>query len=80
MQEVAFINKLFTAVNILVIIFVTIAGFAKADWGNWALSEDRVHELVLNRTNSNITSLQCLEITHRNVESYYATGGTERVK
>ena len=41
-QEVAFINKVFTVVNILVIIFVTIAGFVHADWNNWALTADEV--------------------------------------
>ena len=79
-QEVAFINKLFTGVNILVIVFVTIAGFVKADFHNWALSEQEVLELVQNRTNMNDTNIQCLDITHRNVESFYLNGIKEMVK
>ena len=41
-QEVAFINKVFTMVNIGVIIFVTIAGFVKADYNNWSLTPEQV--------------------------------------
>lgn len=76
MQEVAFINKVFTAVNILVIIFVTIAGFVKADFKNWSLTEEEVLSMVENQKNNTMGGIQCLNINHTNVESYYATNGT----
>ncbi|NXU81581.1 CTR1 protein, partial [Oreotrochilus melanogaster] len=39
-SESAIVNKIFTAVNLLVLIFVIIAGFVKGDIKNWQLSEE----------------------------------------
>lgn len=39
-SESALVNKIFTAVNLLVLSFVIIAGFIKGDIKNWQLSEE----------------------------------------
>ncbi|NWY59901.1 CTR2 protein, partial [Chionis minor] len=39
-KESAMINKAFTAVNVLVLLFVTVSGFIKGDLSNWKLRED----------------------------------------
>ncbi|XP_078496328.1 cationic amino acid transporter 3 [Lissotriton helveticus] len=39
-SESALVNKIFTAVNLLVLGFIIIAGFVKGDTKNWSLSED----------------------------------------
>lgn len=78
-QEVALVNKLFTFVNIGVIIFVSIAGMIKADINNWRLDQNQVIEMALEYQNSNATAIQCDTITHENVEFFYASGGTSLV-
>lgn len=42
-SESALVNKIFTAVNLLVLSFVIIAGFIKGDIKNWQLSENDVN-------------------------------------
>ncbi|XP_041652719.1 cationic amino acid transporter 2-like isoform X2 [Cheilinus undulatus] len=39
-KESTTINKIFTAINILVLVFVTISGFIKGDISNWQISEE----------------------------------------
>ncbi|XP_072481741.1 cationic amino acid transporter 2 isoform X2 [Notamacropus eugenii] len=39
-KESAWVNKIFTAVNVLVLIFVIISGFVKGHIANWKISED----------------------------------------
>ncbi|XP_059680254.1 cationic amino acid transporter 3 [Gavia stellata] len=41
-SESALVNKIFTAVNLVVLGFVIIAGFVKGDIKNWQLSEDYI--------------------------------------
>ncbi|KAF7661493.1 hypothetical protein LDENG_00260110 [Lucifuga dentata] len=53
-KESAMINKIFTAINILVLLFVAISGFIKGHISNWQISE----ETLLNETAelNNLTS------------------------
>lgn len=43
-KESATINKVFTAVNILVLVFVILSGFIKGDINNWYIREDDLNE------------------------------------
>ncbi|KAM4555905.1 cationic amino acid transporter 2 [Odontesthes bonariensis] len=65
-QESTIINKIFTAINILVLVFVIISGFIKGDISNWRISE----EALINATAEikNLTSTV-------NVTSIYGSGG-----
>ncbi|CAL8365099.1 unnamed protein product [Lota lota] len=57
-KESAFVNKIFTALNILVLLFVIISGFIKGDIDNWYTSEETIlnetlyGNLALNETSS----------------------------
>uniref|UniRef100_A0A665V519 Zgc:175280 n=1 Tax=Echeneis naucrates TaxID=173247 RepID=A0A665V519_ECHNA len=42
-KESALVNKVFTAVNILVLLFVILSGFMKGDTNNWYIGEDSNH-------------------------------------
>uniref|UniRef100_A0A8C0UJ82 Cationic amino acid transporter 2-like n=1 Tax=Cyanistes caeruleus TaxID=156563 RepID=A0A8C0UJ82_CYACU len=39
-KESTMVNKAFTALNVLVLLFVTVSGFIKGDMSNWRLRED----------------------------------------
>ncbi|CDR00579.1 unnamed protein product [Oncorhynchus mykiss] len=65
-QESAIVNKIFTAVNILVLLFVIVAGFVKGDIRNWQISQEE----LINAT----AELQNLTSTV-NVTSVYGAGG-----
>lgn len=45
-SESALVNKIFTAVNLLVLGFVIIAGFIKGNIKNWQLTEEDYRHLV----------------------------------
>uniref|UniRef100_A0AAY4BKK2 Cationic amino acid transporter C-terminal domain-containing protein n=1 Tax=Denticeps clupeoides TaxID=299321 RepID=A0AAY4BKK2_9TELE len=45
-KESAIVNKIFTAVNILVLLFVIVSGFIKGDIDNWNLTEDMLNSTV----------------------------------
>ncbi|XP_061757930.1 cationic amino acid transporter 2-like [Nerophis ophidion] len=65
-KESTTINKVFTGVNIVVLVFVAISGFIKGDISNWRISE----EMVLNAsaTVNNLSSTA-------NLTSSYGVGG-----
>nr|XP_057918818.1 cationic amino acid transporter 2-like [Doryrhamphus excisus]XP_057918819.1 cationic amino acid transporter 2-like [Doryrhamphus excisus] len=65
-KESTTINKIFTGVNILVLVFVAISGFIKGDISNWQISEDT----LLNAT----AELHNLSTT-ANLTSVYGVGG-----
>ncbi|XP_074530253.1 cationic amino acid transporter 2 [Halichoeres trimaculatus] len=65
-EESTMINKIFTAINILVLLFVTISGFVMGDIGNWQITQEE----LINATAelNNLTSTV-------NVTSVYGDGG-----
>ncbi|KAK5925311.1 hypothetical protein CgunFtcFv8_017845 [Champsocephalus gunnari] len=65
-KESTLINKIFTVINILVLLFVVISGFIKGDISNWQISE----EALINATAAfnNLSSTA-------NVTSIYGEGG-----
>ncbi|KAJ6668584.1 hypothetical protein lerEdw1_012066 [Lerista edwardsae] len=65
-KESAWVNKIFTAVNILVLLFVMTSGFVKGDLNNWKKSE----EFLINYT-VYIKNLSSSE----NVTSAFGVGG-----
>ncbi|XP_009574656.1 PREDICTED: low affinity cationic amino acid transporter 2 [Fulmarus glacialis] len=65
-KESAWVNKIFTAINILVLLFVMISGFVKGDADNWKISEEYLINLTAITENCS---------TYENVTSLYGSGG-----
>ena len=57
-KEFAIVNKLFTGINIAVIIFVIIMGMTQIDFHNWNLSESEVYDLAYNATQVDFSNSQ----------------------
>ena len=51
-KEFAIVNKVFTGVNIAVIIFVIIGGLTQIDFHNWNLSQEEVYQIAWNSTHA----------------------------
>lgn len=47
-KESAIVNKIFTAVNMVVLVFVIIAGFIKGDLGNWQITQEDILNYTIN--------------------------------
>uniref|UniRef100_A0A8C4V0N7 Solute carrier family 7 member 3 n=1 Tax=Falco tinnunculus TaxID=100819 RepID=A0A8C4V0N7_FALTI len=62
-SESALVNKIFTAVNLVVLGFVIIAGFVKGDIRNWQLSEE------------DYSNLSYLEPTNDTMKKAFGSGG-----
>jgi len=61
-KEFAIVNKIFTGVNIAIILFVIVAGITCIDFHNWGLGPDEVYNLALNSTQQSVEdSLNCKE-------------------
>ncbi|XP_056103368.1 cationic amino acid transporter 2 family protein [Rhinichthys klamathensis goyatoka] len=56
-KESAIVNKIFTAVNMVVLVFVIIAGFIKGDLGNWQITQEDIlnYTITANLSVSNET-------------------------
>ncbi|XP_053559893.1 cationic amino acid transporter 2 [Bombina bombina] len=65
-KESAWVNKVFTAVNVLVLLFVMIAGFVKGDLQNWKITESFLQ---------NISAPADNHVSYDNVTSLYGVGG-----
>ncbi|NXW56671.1 CTR2 protein, partial [Eurystomus gularis] len=65
-KESAWVNKIFTAINILVLLFVMISGFVKGDVDNWKISEEYL---------ANLTAVTEHFLPSENVTSIYGSGG-----
>ncbi|XP_045885813.1 cationic amino acid transporter 2-like [Micropterus dolomieu] len=65
-KESTTINKIFTAINILVLLFVIISGFIKGHISNWQISEDVLINATAEFKNLSSTA---------NVTSMYGVGG-----
>ncbi|XP_056625355.1 cationic amino acid transporter 2 isoform X1 [Triplophysa dalaica] len=65
-KESAWVNKIFTAVNVLVLMFVIVSGFVKGDSLNWNLSEESLINVTIVTRNMSYTA---------NVTSDYGVGG-----
>lgn len=65
-KESAWVNKVFTLINVLVLMFVIISGFVKGDGQNWKISEESLINVTITRRNLTISA---------NVSSDYGVGG-----
>ncbi|XP_031713728.1 cationic amino acid transporter 2 [Anarrhichthys ocellatus] len=65
-KESTTINKIFTVINILVLVFVAIAGFIKGDISNWQISEEALINATAEFKNLSSTA---------NLTSLYGAGG-----
>jgi len=63
-KEFAIVNKVFTGVNIGVILFVIVAGLTQISFSNWSLDQNDVYNIALNstmNTGHNTDTLNCKE-------------------
>ncbi|XP_031714049.1 cationic amino acid transporter 2 isoform X1 [Anarrhichthys ocellatus] len=65
-KESAWVNKVFTSVNVLVLLFVIISGFVKGDTANWKITEESLINVTIVARNLSATA---------NVSSDYGVGG-----
>ncbi|XP_015226554.1 cationic amino acid transporter 2 isoform X2 [Cyprinodon tularosa] len=65
-KESAWVNKVFTSINVLVLFFVIISGFVKGDTYNWKITEESLVNITIVTRNLSVTA---------NVSSDYGIGG-----
>lgn len=49
-KESAIVSKIFTAVNILVLLFVVLSGIIKGNLSNWCITEDSLLQVHFSKT------------------------------
>ncbi|KAL0993974.1 hypothetical protein UPYG_G00116300 [Umbra pygmaea] len=69
-KESAIVNKVFTAINMVVLVFVIIAGFIKGDTENWCISEDT----ILNGTTKGNSTSALNQSTNDGVGGFFPFG------
>ncbi|KAM9795410.1 cationic amino acid transporter 2 [Neosynchiropus ocellatus] len=65
-KESAWVNKVFTSINVLVLLFVIVSGFVKGDTENWNISEESLINVTIVTRNLSASA---------NVSSDYGVGG-----
>ncbi|KAM6923846.1 cationic amino acid transporter 2 isoform 2-T2 [Xenentodon cancila] len=65
-KESAWVNKVFTSVNVLVLLFVIVSGFVKGDADNWKITEESLINVTIVKRNLSVTA---------NISSDYGAGG-----
>ncbi|XP_077433851.1 cationic amino acid transporter 2 isoform X1 [Vanacampus margaritifer] len=65
-KESAWVNKVFTSINVLVLLFVIISGFVKGDASNWKITEESLVNVTIVARNLSVVG---------NVSSDYGAGG-----
>ncbi|XP_047210242.1 cationic amino acid transporter 2 isoform X2 [Girardinichthys multiradiatus] len=65
-KESAWVNKVFTSINVLVLLFVIISGFVKGETYNWKITEESLVNVTIVTRNLSVTA---------NVSSDYGVGG-----
>ncbi|XP_028271596.1 cationic amino acid transporter 2 isoform X2 [Parambassis ranga] len=65
-KESAWVNKVFTSINVLVLLFVIISGFVKGDTHNWSITEESLINVTIVKRNLSVAA---------NVSSDYGVGG-----
>ncbi|KTF79596.1 hypothetical protein cypCar_00014606, partial [Cyprinus carpio] len=75
-KESTTVNKIFTSVNILVLVFVIIAGFIKGNLQNWFITE----EIILNATAKHENLTSTVNVTTEYGSCFYTDFPGEEVK
>lgn len=77
-KEFALVNKVFTFLNVCVIIFVIVVGFTQADLSNWQMNRTGIEDKLLSVGNGTCElKLETSEIVQHSNQSYHPTNLTD---